>query len=250
MSSVKSYEQIYPGRFILNSYNVNVDPYALVSSLSPPASACLNSGQPPTGAVLFLESRRGCGKDGAVKTLVVRVLSPGDGGSHRSVAAGLLSPSRGRFFSSAIVGSSLRGVKAYTALPRRLSTPSLLGFSLSRLFFISAFYSWFGCLCSRRRRVNLSGGKGYDACDAFSWVFAVNSELWSYGLVGRSEGWISGDDEKRWRRDDLATRVPTTSRMATRVHATKSPICEAAAIKSVMSLGFSQVGPWVFGPIE
>ena len=27
MSSVKSYEQTYPGRFILNSYNVNVDPY-------------------------------------------------------------------------------------------------------------------------------------------------------------------------------------------------------------------------------
>ncbi|KAG2248801.1 hypothetical protein Bca52824_088429 [Brassica carinata] len=73
---------------------------ALVSSSSPPASACLSSGQPPTGEVLFLESRRGCGKDGT---------------------------------------------------------------------------SWFGCLCSRRRRVNLSGGKGDDACDAFSWVFAVNS---------------------------------------------------------------------------
>ncbi|KAF3516998.1 hypothetical protein DY000_02059288 [Brassica cretica] len=84
--------------------------------------------------------REGC----AVKTLVVRVLSPGDGGSHRSVAAGLLAPSRGSFFSSAVVGSSLRG-------------------------------SWFGCLCSRRRRVNVSGGKGDDACDAFSWVFAVNS---------------------------------------------------------------------------
>ncbi|KAF3572869.1 hypothetical protein F2Q69_00062997 [Brassica cretica] len=38
--------------------------------------------------VLVLESRRGCGKDGAVKTSVVRFIFPGDGGFHRSVADG------------------------------------------------------------------------------------------------------------------------------------------------------------------
>ena len=33
MSSVKSYEQTYPGRFILNSYyNVSVDPYVKLST--------------------------------------------------------------------------------------------------------------------------------------------------------------------------------------------------------------------------
>ena len=114
----------------------------LVSSgfrLSELWTASNRRGSVPGVTTRLREGWRGCGKDGAVKTLVVRVLYPGDGGSHRSVAAGLLAPSQESFFSSAVIGSSLRGVKAYTALPRRLSTPSLLGFSLSRLFLFLRF---------------------------------------------------------------------------------------------------------------
>ena len=84
---------------------------------------------------------------------------------HRSVAAGLLSPWRGSFFSSAVVGSSLRGVKAITALRRRVSSSSLLGFSLFSLILFLCFSLGFGCLCPHWRRVKLSGGKGDDACD-------------------------------------------------------------------------------------
>ena len=62
---------------------------------------------------------------GVVRTFVGRVLFPGDGGFHRSVAAGLLSPWRGSFFSSAVIGSSFRGVKASSASRRRLAAPSL-----------------------------------------------------------------------------------------------------------------------------
>ncbi|WZY74288.1 hypothetical protein YC2023_006528 [Brassica napus] len=60
--------------------------------------------------------------DDAEKTLVFGIISPGGGGYRRSVAAGLLSPWRGRSFRSAVIGSSLRGVKASSALRRQLSS--------------------------------------------------------------------------------------------------------------------------------
>ena len=98
---------------------------------------------------------------------IVRVLAPGDGGSHRSVAAGLLSPRRGGFFSSAVVGSSFRGVKAITALRRLLQSPSLLGFRIFRLFFLVSASSC-GCeffLVTSEERL-ISDGKSEVACEA------------------------------------------------------------------------------------
>ena len=83
---------------------------------------------------------------------IVRVLAPGDGGSHRSVAAGPLSPRRGSFLSSAVVGSSFRRVKAISALRRRLPSPSLLGFSFSVCFLFRGLVVVLSCFWSRRRR--------------------------------------------------------------------------------------------------
>lgn len=53
-------------------------------------------------------------------------------------------PWRGSFLSSAVVGSSLRGVKAITASRRRISSPSLLGFGLFSLSFSHRFVLGFG----------------------------------------------------------------------------------------------------------
>ncbi|WZZ16876.1 hypothetical protein YC2023_109965 [Brassica napus] len=71
---------------------------------------------------MVLESRRVCGKEGMVK------LSFSVSGRRRLSQIRhrrTLHPQRGSFLSSAVVGSSLRGVKAFTASRRRISPPIL-----------------------------------------------------------------------------------------------------------------------------
>ena len=98
---------------------------------------------------------------------IARVLAPGDGGSHRSVAAGPLSPRRESFLSFAVVGSSFRGVKAISALRRRLPSPSLLGFRFSVcFFFISGFSCGFELFLVASEKRKISDGKSEVACEA------------------------------------------------------------------------------------
>ncbi|KAF2616900.1 hypothetical protein F2Q68_00041915 [Brassica cretica] len=115
-------------------------------------SVCRSSDQSPTSVVLVRESRRGL-RVGGGGVSIARVLALGDGGSHRSVAAGPLSPRQGSFLSSAVVGSSFRRVKAISALRRRLPSPSLLGFRFSVCFILfRSLVVVLSCFWSRRRR--------------------------------------------------------------------------------------------------
>ena len=207
-----------------------------------------SSDQSPTGVVLVRELRRGL-RVGGGGGVISASFSSGRRRLSQLRRRRFLSPRWGSSLSSAVVGSSSRGVKAVTALRRRLQSPSPLGF-------ISVFSRWFGVVSGRvggekdLRRKGWSCMRGFGrsrwtGVDEISPRRSILSDIWvlkaldgeevrNFGvpawlvirLMDLRRGWVAG--AMRRSRDTW----PSTPRMLTRVQALKRVICEAAALRN------------------